>query len=233
MVASSDGSGRRGRRQRSELRAARSVRTLLTGPPPRNALAPVALLSEDQVETIHEASLELLQEIGVELMGSAARDAFRAAGAHIDDETGLARIPREVVAHALTTTPERFTVTPRNPARRLDVGGSEIAFGLVAGPPTVHDRVRGRRAGNLDDYVTLVKLAQCFDVVHFVGNQPTSPQELPATTRHLDTYLANLTYTDRVFHLSAIGRQRALDGIEMTAISRGLTLERFVDTRPC
>jgi len=205
------------------------VRTLLTGPPPRNALAPVALLSEDQVETIHEASLELLQEIGVELMGSTARDAFRAAGARIDDDTGLARIPREVVEHALTTAPERFTVTPRNPARRLDVGGSEIAFGLVAGPPTVHDRVRGRRAGNLEDYVTLVKLAQCFDVVHFVGNQPTSPQELPAATRHLDTYLANLTYTDRVFHLSAIGRQRALDGIEMTALSRGLTMEEIVE----
>jgi trimethylamine---corrinoid protein Co-methyltransferase len=228
MVASSEGGGRRGRRQRSELRASRSVRTLLAGPPPRNALAPVALLSDDQIETVHEASLELLEEIGVELMGASAREAFRTAGALVDDETGLTRIPREVVAHAVASAPRRFTVTPRNPARRLDVGGDEVAFGLVAGPPTVHDRVRGRRAGNLDDYVTLVKLAQCFDVVHFVGNQPTAPQELPAATRHLDTYLANLTYTDRVFHLSAIGRQRTLDGIEMTALSRGLDLDEIV-----
>jgi len=205
------------------------MRTLLAGPPPRNALGPVALLSEEQVETVHEASLELLEEIGVELMGAAARDAFRDAGALVDDATGLTRIPREVVAQATASAPSRFTVTPRNPVRRLDLGGEEVAFGLVAGPPTVHDRVRGRRAGNLDDYVTLVKLAQCFDVVHFVGNQPTAPQELPAATRHLDTYLANLTYTDRVFHLSAIGRQRTLDGIEMTAISRGLDLEEIVE----
>jgi len=236
MVASSSGGerggGRRSRRERAERRAGRGTASLLAGPPPRNAFAPLSLLSDDQVETVHEASLELLQELGVEMMGASARAAFAAAGALVDEEGGRVRIPREVVEQALATVPERFVITPRNPARRLDVGGDEVAFGLVAGPPTVYDRIRGRRAGNLDDYITLVKLAQCFDVIHFVGNQPTSPQELPAATRHLDTYLANLIYTDRVFHLSAIGRERTVDGIELTAISRGLTLDEVAGD-PC
>jgi trimethylamine--corrinoid protein Co-methyltransferase len=223
---------RRSRHERAERRASRAAAHLLGGPPPRNTFRPLELLSEDQVETIHEASLELLEEVGVELMGAAARTAFASAGALVDGETGLTRIPRDVIEHALATAPERFTLTPRNPARRLDVGGDEVAFGLVAGPPTVHDRVHGRRAGNLGDYIHLVQLAQSFDVIHFVGNQPTAPQELPPETRHLDTYLANVTYTDRIFHLSAIGRDRTLDGIELTAISRGLTLEEIVDD-PC
>ncbi len=192
----------------------------------------MGLLEEGQVADLHEASLDLLQNIGVEFMGAAARATFSAAGALVNDETGLVRIPREAVEHALATAPERFVVSPRNLGRRLEVGGDRIAFGLVAGPPTVDDRVRGRRTGNLADYVTLVKLAQCFDVIHFIGNQPTSPQELPVNTRHLDTYLANLTYTDRTFHCLAIGRERTLDGIEMMAISRGLTLETVVDD-PC
>ena len=206
--------------------------TLVAGPPPRNALGHVNLLDEDQLDAVHEASLDLLQEVGVEFMGASARAAFAAVGAIVSEDTGLVRIPREVVRHASSSVPEQFTVTPRNPLRRLEVGGDEVAFGLVAGPPTVHDRVRGRRTGNLDDYITLVKLAQCFDVIHFIGNQPTSPQELPANTRHLDTYLANLTYTDRTFHCLAIGRERTLDGIQMMAISRGLTLEDVVDD-PC
>jgi trimethylamine---corrinoid protein Co-methyltransferase len=192
----------------------------------------VALLDEDQLEAVHNASLELLQEVGVELMGAAARSLFAGAGALVDDETGLVRMPRELVLAALESVPETFVVTPRNAARALEIGGDRIAFGLVAGPPTVHDRIRGRRTGNLDDYVTLVSLAQCFDVIHFIGNQPTSPQELPASTRHLDTYLANLTYTDRTFHCLAIGRERTRDGIEMMAISRGLTLDQVVDD-PC
>ena len=181
---------------------------------------------------MHEASLRLLQEVGVEFMGDAARATFGAAGALVDHDTGLVRIPSEVVDHAVATAPSQFVVTPRNPMRRLELGTDRIAYGLVAGPPTVSDRIRGRRTGTLEDYVTLVKLAQSFDVIHFVGNQPTSPQELPAPTRHLDTYRANLVYTDRAFHCLAIGRERTLDGIEMMAISRGLTLEEVVDD-PC
>lgn len=211
---------------------ARGRASAFASAPPQNALGPVGLLDENQVAAVHEASLTLLEDIGVEFMGAAARALLASAGAIVEDETGLVRIPREVVAHALGSVPSRFVVTPRNVERRLEVGGDRIAFGLVAGPPTVHDRIRGRRTGNLEDYITLVKLAQSFDVIHFIGNQPTSPQELPVSTRHLDTYLANLTYTDRVFHCLAIGRERTLDGIEMTAIARGLTLEEIVDD-PC
>ncbi|MEO5632279.1 trimethylamine methyltransferase family protein [Gaiella sp.] len=236
MVAdSADGHSRGGRSsrvERAERRAARARPSRFVGTPPQNALGPVALLADDQLAAVHDASLDLLQETGVEFMGAAARSAFASAGALVDDETGVVRIPREVVQHALGSVPAQFVVTPRNPTRRLEIGGDRVAFGLVAGPPTVHDRVRGRRTGNLDDYITLVKLAQCFDIIHFIGNQPTSPQELPVSTRHLDTYLANLTYTDRTFHCLAIGRERTIDGIEMMAISRGLTLEEVIDD-PC
>ncbi|MCY7303642.1 MAG: trimethylamine methyltransferase family protein [Thermoleophilia bacterium] len=223
---------RRPRADREHRRAARQASARFSGVPPRNAFRPVALLGEDQLQAVHEASLALLQDVGVEFMGAAARAVFASAGALVDEETGVVRIPREIVEYAVAAAPVHFTVTPRNPERRLEIGGDRIAFGLVAGPPTVHDRIGGRRTGNLDDYVTLVKLAQCFDVIHFLGNQPTSPQELPVGTRHLDTYLANLTYTDRTFHCLAIGRARTLDGIEMMAISRGLTLEQIVDD-PC
>ena len=55
---------------------------------------------------------------------------------------------------------------------------------------------------------------------------------LPAETRHLDTYLANVLWTDRVFHLSAIGRERTLDGIAISALARGLQPEEVMDD-PC
>jgi trimethylamine--corrinoid protein Co-methyltransferase len=48
--------------------------------------------------------------------------------------------------------------------------------------------------------------------------------ELPANNRHLDTYRANLTLSDLSFHCTAIGRGRALDGINMMAISRGISV---------
>jgi trimethylamine--corrinoid protein Co-methyltransferase len=55
----------------------------------------------------------------------------------------------------------------------------------------------------------------------------TAPLELPANNRHLDTYFANLTLSDLSFHCTAIGRGRAMDGIRMMAIARGLSLQEM------
>ena len=198
--------------------------------PLRNAFPPLAPLSQDQIEAIHDASLRILEEIGIEFQGEAACEILRKAGAMVEVKSGLTRIPREVVMAALKTAPASFTLTPRNPARAIRVGGDHVSFGLVAGPPNVHDAINGRRPGNYADYVNLIKLAQSFDIIHFIGNQPTAPQELPARTRHLDCYLANILYSDRVYHCTAIGRERALDGIDMMALARGLTRDELAQS---
>ena len=97
----------------------------------------------------------------------------------------------------------------------------------MAGPPNVHDCERGRRAGNYRDYCDFIRLAQYFNAIHLIGNQVCAPIELPANSRHLDTYRANLLYSDKAFHCTAIGAGRALDGIRMMAIARGLDLEQM------
>jgi len=195
-----------------------------------NPYAPMEILSADQIEAIHLTSLRILEEIGIELMSPAARAAMRAVGAEVDETTGTVRLDRAVVERALTTTPERFTLTSRNPAKQLQMGGRDMAFGLVAGPPFVHDCERGRRAGNLADYRDFIKLAQHFNAIHIIGNQVCAPIELPANSRHLDTYRTNLVYSDLSFHCTAIGAGRARDGIEMMAITRGLTPEQMADS---
>lgn len=218
---------RRARRSREQVHLGAK---LLTSPPLRNFLKPIEPMSSDQLAAVHEASLKLLREVGVEFMGAAARAKFRQAGADVDDATGLVRIADELVDRALASAPPRFTLTPRNPRRQLHVGDNNIAFGLVAGPPNIHDCVNGRRSGNYRDYTRLIQLAQSFDIIHFIGNQPTAPIELPAGTRHLDCYLANAIYADKVYHCTSIGRQRALDGIDVMAISRGLSREQMIET---
>ncbi|MEP9388750.1 trimethylamine methyltransferase family protein [Mesorhizobium sp. KR9-304] len=193
----------------------------------RNPYPPMALLSADQIEAIHEASLHILENFGIEVMSARALALFEKAGASVDHATQTVRLDRGLVAEALKTAPSTYTLTPRNPAHTIHLGGDTINFTLVAGPPNVHDMERGRRAGNLSDYQDLIRLAQHFNCIHMIGNQVCAPVEMPSNSRHLDTYFANLTLTDKAFHVSAIGRGRALDGISMMAISRGLTLDRL------
>ena len=57
---------------------------------------------------------------------------------------------RDIIDEALATAPSSFTLSSRNPDRTVTIGGPNVAFGLVAGPPNVHDELRGRRPANLD-----------------------------------------------------------------------------------
>jgi len=194
-----------------------------------NPYAPLEMLTPDQMQDLHDTSIRILKELGIKVMGENARDLMRRAGAKVDSD-GVVRLDESIVDNALATVPRQFTLTPGNPARQVHFGGRDLVFGLVAGPPNVHDRINGRRAGNLEDYRNFIRLARHFNVIHMIGNQVTAPQELPANTRHLDTYLANLTLSDLSFHCTAIGRGRAMDGIRMMAIARGATLEDMART---
>ena len=223
---------RRRRRQTASPRDRESMAGRIPQLPwkqPRNPYAPMQVLSEDQVEIIHRASLRILSELGIELMSAEARALFAAAGATVDEATEIVRLDPALVESLISTAPPEFTLTSRNADKRLVFGGNHMAFGLVAGPPSVHDCIRGRRSGNLEDYETFTRLAHHFNAIHIIGNQVCAPVELPANTRHLDTYGANIRLSDLCFHATAIGEGRAVDAIEMTAIARGISVEALAD----
>lgn len=193
----------------------------------RNPNKPYELFDEEQIEAIHKTSMRILSELGLRVMGDNVLDLFEKAGARVDRAEKMVRIDEDLVNDALATVPSSFTLTPRNGAKKITMGGDHMVFGLVAGPPNVHDRINGRRSGNYQDYVNFTKLAHHFNAIHMIGNQVCAPIEMPANSRHLDTYNANITYSDLAFHVTAIGRGRALDGINMMAISRGISVEEM------
>ncbi|WP_424945753.1 trimethylamine methyltransferase family protein [Candidatus Spongiihabitans sp.] len=195
----------------------------------RNRFAPVEPLDQEQVELIHDASLRLLEQQGIEVLGDQALARFRQAGAVVDAD-GIVKMERGLVLETIAKAPAEFTLMPRNSENAVRVGGDAINFGLVSGPPNVHDNIHGRRAGNIDDYRKVISFGQYFNVLTFFGNQALAPIDLPANNRHLDTTLLNLTLSDKVFFATGIGGGRARDAVELCAIARGLSLDEMLDS---
>ena len=221
------GAKRSGRGQRKLARVADSLAHQLPWINLVNPYPPLEPLSGDQLGAIHEASMTVLEDYGIEVLSERVRASFRGAGARVDDSRGIVRPDRELVLDLVARAPGAFSLTPRNPNRRLEVGGAHIHFGMVSGPPNVRDCVNGRRPGNFADYERLVQLGQTFNAIHFFGNQSVAPIDLPAQTRHLDTYRASLILSDKVFSAVPIGRGRVRDAVEMVARARGLSLREL------
>ena len=192
----------------------------------RNPYPPVEILTAEQVEAIHEASLELLEGLGLRILFDEARELLRAAGAEVEEDSRRVRFDRGLVMESLAKAPSTVKLHAPNPARDVEVGGDKLAFITVGGPPNASDLERGRRAGSLADFSDFVRLAQHFDVVHVI-NQPVEAVDVEPRVRHLDTSLAMLTLSDKVPFVFARGRQPVADVFEMVRIARGIDAERL------
>jgi trimethylamine---corrinoid protein Co-methyltransferase len=187
-----------------------------------NPYRPVELLSADQIEAIHGASLRILDEVGVEVLGAGALDRFRADGARVDDATRMVRLDPARVEELVALAPPEFTLRARNQERDVVFGGTNLVFCSVGGPAFVTDLDRGRRAGNHADFLDYVRLIGSLDVIHQEGGGPLEPTDLPVPTRHLDMYHALATLLDKTWHCLGAGRTVVDDAIEVACLIRGV-----------
>ncbi len=217
----------RSSRRRGGTRAERDRRTSagLKQSPwrlPRNPYRPIEVLDETQIEAIHQTSLRILEEIGMDFLHPEALEILGRAGAAVAPGSERVRFDRGLIQEAMARAPAAFPLRARNPARDLWIGGDSVTFAMVASPPNVSDLAGGRRVGNVRDYCDLLRLGQALNCVHLFGGYPVEPVDLPPETRHLDCLAGFVTLTDKVFHAYSLGRVRILDALEIVRISRGL-----------
>jgi len=187
-----------------------------------NPYEPIAALGEESLDLIHDASMRILEDIGLEVLNETALALYEQDGARVDWDLQRVFLDRNKLMDRLATVPSEFVVHSRNPERNRLVGRNAINFTTVASAPNSSDLEGGRRSGNFDDYCNFLRLSQSFDVIDFLSGYPVEPIDIHPQTRHLDATLAALTLTDRAFGLYCLGGDRVNDGIEMTAIARGV-----------
>jgi trimethylamine--corrinoid protein Co-methyltransferase len=190
---------------------------------------PIEVLSADQVEAIHLAALEILETTGMRVLEPTARARYRRAGADIDESNLRVRFDRGMLMEQLARTPSTFTLEARNPNRNLKLGGRSCVFSSVGGPAYVADNATGRRTGTYAEMCDYLKLIHQINVIHQEGGGPFEPLDLPAESRHLDLYYAEITLLDKNWQPQGLGAGRAIDGLEMGAISLGTRREALVD----
>src|SRR5210317_732190 len=76
----------------------------------------VKLLNQEEVERIHEASLEILESVGLLVRNQRAREILQKHGAIVDPDTEIVRFPRQIVEHYRAYFPPSFTFQARDPA---------------------------------------------------------------------------------------------------------------------
>ena len=192
-----------------------------------NTDRPTEPLDEAGVQAIHLAAMRVLEEVGIEFLNDEAKDALRHAGCDVDPDGDTVRFDRAWIMDQIAKVPSQFDITPRNPDRKITIGGPHMAFVNVSSPPNVMDLDRGRRVGDFESFKDLLKLTQHFNCIHVAGGYPVEPVDVHASVRHLDCLYEKLTLTDKVCHAYSLGSERVEDVLEMARIASGLPEAEF------
>ncbi len=178
------------------------------------------LLDEEGVQLIHEKSMEVLREVGIAFMDDPeAVSILQEHGVEVRDE--IAYFDEATVMAYVNKAPSQFTQLARNPHNNLTIGGANMAFAPVYGPPFVWDMDRGRREGKIEDFQNFVKLIYQMPYLHSSGGTVLEPTDEPTHTRHLDMLFAHIKYSDKAFMGSVTSAENAADSVAMAELLFG------------
>ena len=183
-------------------------------------LSRLEILTQGQVEEIHEASLTILSRTGLRFNSATALGFFKQAGARLEGDQVY--LDQGLVEAALKSAPAQYTLHARNPANSVTLGDNHCLVMPSGGPPYVRDLDGIRRPGTLADVENFTRLSAMSPEVHVIARKVVEAQDVPVAVRHLSCWYTALTLADKPIQSGFVGGQaEAEDVLTMLAIIFG------------
>ena len=188
------------------------------------------ILSRDDLDKIHGATVEVLQKLGMKIWEPTALKLFKDAGAEVDEKTMMVRIPEGLLKETVSKAPSEFKLYGRDPDYVLDMAGNNVHFGPSGLAVRVHDLDGNMRPGKLKDVADLARLVDALDNIH-MNVMNVTPSDVPDELYHLYVIMEdwkNSVKTTDGYNWTA---KKAQETIDMASILRGGTEELM--KKPC
>jgi len=184
-----------------------------------NRMPRYEILSEEALDVLDRGWRRLVTEIGIEFLLPEAVELLRQAGQKVETDT-LVKLDPEFILEQVAKAPREFDLQARNPERTVHIGGENMVFASVYGPPFVREG-DVRRDATMADFENFVKLSQAFPQLDSPGGTVVEPNDRPLDSRHLDMVYALQTLSDKPYMGSVISGPNAVDTIRMGEILFG------------
>lgn len=182
-------------------------------------MQPLEFLSTSDIEAIHQASMEILSNIGIHFPHPEALDTFKKHGYKVEDQ--LVFLEEKQILEVIKDIPSKFTIQARNPEHNVIIGDGSPVFVPGYGAPFLIDPVLGKRDPTFEDYENLVRLAHVLPNQDMSGHLMVEPQDIPVETANLRMVDANIRLSDKAFIGSTDGREGAQHTMDLIKILFG------------
>ncbi len=180
------------------------------------------ILTPEDVRKLHNATLEVIETVGVRFPSKRALDIWADHGAQVDRQTMIVKVPGHIIEKALQAAPPVYPLAARDPAQDLSLDGNHVYVGTDGCGVQVIDLQSGQlRTSCLQDVADIARVADALEEVafHWV---PVSAQDCPAATRGLHEIRAIWRNSTKHVQTESIYSEReARAAVEMAAAIAG------------
>jgi len=144
-------------------------------------------LTIEQVERTHQASLEILQNIGLLVHNSKAREIFSSNGCLVNSSSNLVKFPTEKIEELIKLVPPKFTFYGRDPKFDRTIPDDRPIIVTGSSAPNIIDPVSGKERRSRSDDIAriayLVNELSGYDVFSISTLAEDAPSDLFTLTR--------------------------------------------------
>ena len=184
-------------------------------------LEKLKVLDEQEIKTIHNASLELLSEVGIKVELKKMRHLLADLGCAVDESRKLVRFQADIVEAHVKKAPREFVLCGADQNLRWKINPESQIFGGLGTLINIHDLDSGQyRPTTLQDMTNHLIL---FDhLEHVVSNQMDIwPNDIPMHTIHVEAIRSWARNCRKPFGMGAYGVMATRDMMEMMLLAAG------------
>ena len=167
----------------------------------------IRMLSDEQIQTIHHTSLDILSRTGIEMRNEAARQLLLDAGAWESEGPSTSpstarlsspksgsgqsriKIPEHLVMDAIAAAPSRIPMYNRLGQLTLPLEAGKVFFGSGSDCPFTIDLETGeRREAIAEDVQRIAHLCDGLDQIDFIMSMGT-PSDVPTMDHYLHSFI--------------------------------------------
>jgi trimethylamine---corrinoid protein Co-methyltransferase len=179
------------------------------------------MITPVEVEKIHSASAEILAKVGVRFGGKKVLNIFAAAGAQVDFDTEMVRIPESLLEKVLSSTSGHFRLWNRSGSQLIDLQDGRVRGHNVGGCVRIFDieqrQTRYATRGDLEKMTTLI---DALDNIH-VARPVVYPEEFPSHMWDIYTAATILRFTEKPYGVTAYSLDNLAYVLEITGVIAG------------
>lgn len=178
-------------------------------------------LDTGQLDKLQEATLDVLENVGVQFPSQMALDIFKKHDAQVDQESQIVKIPRELVFKAMSTVPRTFTMGARDPAYDLHLQEGVSYFTTDGcGYQTIDFKTGERRSSTKADVGMMARICDYLPSIAFYWPM-VSAQDYGVTA---SLHELDVSWNNSIKHIQSVtlmGERPARYAVEMATVLQG------------